>query len=320
MDLRQLRYFTVLAAHQNFARAAEVLRIAQPALSRQIKLLEEELGIQLFDRHPRGATLTAEAVLLLERSTFILRYAEQMKSDMTALKGSPGGPVALGLSPGLAGLLTAPLMQRLLRFSPGIRLRVVEDFSPALNDLLVRGGVDLAILNGAGPIADVEATRVLSDAICLIVPFDDPGITGTDVELRRLHEVPLILTGVAKSGIRRQLELAAGSENVTIHCAVEVTSIGVAKTLIGAGVGWTVHYAAAVKDEIAGGTLRAVPIRGLRLERSVAFPMGRPRSNAVRLLSQQLIGLMREMVFTGEWPHAELAESHQSPALETGDG
>ena len=319
MDLRQLRYFTVLAAHQNFARAAEVLRIAQPALSRQIRLLEEEFGLRLFDRHPRGATMTAEAALLLERSTFILRYAEQMKSDMTALRTSPGGPVALGLSPGLAGLLTAPLMARLLRSSPGLRLRVVEDFSPALNDLLVRGGVDLAILNGPGPIADVEATRVLSDALCLILPFDDPNITGADIELRHLHELPLILTGIAKSGIRRQLELAAGSADVTIRCIVEVTSISVAKTLINAGVGWTVHYAAAVKDEIAGGTLRAVPIRGLRLERSVAVPLGRPRSNAVQLLYQQLIGLMREMVLTGEWPHAELAESQLRPAFEGGD-
>ena len=111
------------------------------------------------------------------------------------------------------------------------------------------------------------------------------------------------------------MELAAGLANVTISCAVEVTSIGVAKTLIGAGMGWTVHYAAAVKDEIAGGTLRAVPIRGLRLGRSVAFPLGRPRSNAVRLLSKLLIGLMREMVLSGEWPHAELAE-RSSPTLE----
>ena len=314
MDLRQLRYFTVLAAHQNFARAAEVLRIAQPALSRQIRLLEEEFGIQLFDRHPRGATLTAEAVLLLERSTFILRYAEQMKSDMSALKESPSGPVALGLSPGLAGLLTAPLVQRLSKSSPGITLRVVEEFSPALNDLLVRGGVDVAILNGAGPVSEVEATQVMSDALCLILPFGDPGITTADVELQRLHDVPLILTGIAKSGIRRQLELAAGSANVTIRCAVEVTSINVAKRLIGDGVGWTVHYAAAVKDEIADGMLRAVPIRGLRLERSVALALGRPRSNAVRVLSELLIGLMRDMVLTGEWPYAELAELHLPPS------
>ena len=312
MDLKQLRCFTMVAAYQNFARAAEVLHIAQPALSRQIRLLEDELGIQLFDRHARGATLTAEGVLLLERSTFILRCADQMKSDMAALKAFPRGPVALGMSPGLASLLTAPLVRRLERW-PDIQLRVVEDLSPALDDLLARGGVDLAVLNGTGWAAEGEASRVITDALCLIVPFDEPGMTAAEVDLRQLHEVPLILTGVARSGIRRQLELAAGLAHVTIRCSVEVTSIAVAKTLIAAGVGWTVYYAGAIKDEIAGRTLRAIPIRGLRLGRFVAFPPARPTSNAVRLVCGLLVDVMRDMVLSGEWPHATVAETGPPP-------
>src|ERR1700721_4036985 len=115
VDLRQVRYFVALATQQNFNRAAEVLHIAPPALSRQIKLLEDELDVVLFERHPRGATPTPEAIQLLDRANFLLRYAEQLKFDMQRLRSAPKGPVALGLSPGLAPILVAPLFDR---FSP----------------------------------------------------------------------------------------------------------------------------------------------------------------------------------------------------------
>lgn len=84
MDLRQLRYFTVLAAHQHFGRAAAVLHIAQPALSRQVQLLEAELGVKLVERHSRGASLTREGELLLDRATFLLRYADQIREAFEA--------------------------------------------------------------------------------------------------------------------------------------------------------------------------------------------------------------------------------------------
>src|SRR5690606_37861770 len=128
VDLRQLRYFSVLAAHRHFGTAARHLFIAQPALSRQIRALEEELGATLFERHARGATPTQNALMLLERANFILRYAEQMKTDMQALHMQPEGQVTLGLSPGLAAFLTAPLAIALKRDYPGVRLKVVEVF------------------------------------------------------------------------------------------------------------------------------------------------------------------------------------------------
>jgi LysR family nitrogen assimilation transcriptional regulator len=91
MDLRQLRYFKVLAAHQHFGRAATVLHIAQPALSRQIQLLERELGVRLVERHSRGASMTPEGALLLERAVFLLRYCDQIKGDIIDLQGTPRG-------------------------------------------------------------------------------------------------------------------------------------------------------------------------------------------------------------------------------------
>lgn len=132
MDLRQLRYFVALATQQHYGRAAGVLHVTQPALSRQIQLLEEELGVRLFERHARGAAPTEEARLLLERAVFLLRYAEQMKTDLLARQREPRGPVAVGLSPGLAQQLTVLLTKAVLKRFPEVRLRIIEGFAPSL--------------------------------------------------------------------------------------------------------------------------------------------------------------------------------------------
>jgi LysR family nitrogen assimilation transcriptional regulator len=304
MDLRQLRYFQVLAAQENFGRAAEILRIAQPALSRQIRLLEEELGVTLFERHARGANLTADASMLLERVTFLLRYAEQTKLDLASSSAIPRGPVALGLPPGVSPLLVGALLRRLRERYPEIYLKIIE--TARTHDRLTHGLVDLAIVNGPISSPDLEAIPLYSDAICAIVPFDETRIGGQRVDLRLLDGVPLILTGVQKSGIRLELETAAARANVTLCPVVEVESVAVAKLLIRDGVGWTVHFAAAVQDEVDAHLLRAVPIIGLRLHRYVAWAVGRPRSRAVRALAELLRELVRESVGAGIWPNTEL--------------
>ena len=305
MDLRQLRYFQVLATQENFGRAAEILRIAQPALSRQIRLLEEELGVTLFERHARGANLTADASMLLERVTFLLRYAEQTKLDLASSSAIPRGPVALGLPPGVSPLLVGALLRRLRERYPEIYLKIIE--TARTHDRLTHGLVDLAIVNGPISSPDLEAIPLYSDAICAIVPFDETRIGGQRVDLRLLDGVPLILTGVQKSGIRLELETAAARANVTLCPVVEVESVAVAKLLIRDGVGWTVHFAAAVQDEVDAHLLRAVPIIGLRLHRYVAWAVGRPRSRAVRALAELLRELVRESVGAGIWPNTELA-------------
>ena len=176
MDLRQLRYFVALATQQNFNRAAEVLHIAQPALSRQIKLLEDELDVVLFERHPRGATPTQEAIQLLDRAHFLLRYAEQLKFDMQSLHSAPKGPVALGLSPGLASILVGPLFERISRDFADIHLKIEEGFAPALHDQLIHGVVDLAILNGSAYLANIESSPYYRSRCAQLLVIPTPGL------------------------------------------------------------------------------------------------------------------------------------------------
>jgi LysR family transcriptional regulator, nitrogen assimilation regulatory protein len=232
VDLRQLRYFVALATQQNFNRAAEVLHIAQPALSRQIKLLEDELDVVLFERHPRGATPTQEAIQLLDRANFLLRYAEQLKFDMQSLHSAPKGPVALGLSPGLASILVGPLFERISRDFADIHLKIEEGFAPALHDQLMHGVVDLAILNGSAYLANIESTPLLSESLCAIARHSDPRLGDLPIDIDDLANIPLILTGIPKAGVRLELESAAARAGVRLNPVIEVETITVARTLV----------------------------------------------------------------------------------------
>ncbi len=311
MDLRQLRYFATLATQQHFGRAADILHIAQPALSRQIRLLEEELGAQLFERHAKGATPTKEALQLLERATFILRYLDQTKLDLMARHATPSGLVTVGLSPGLAALLSAPLAHALKQRYPAIRLKIVERFAPSLYAILMDGTVDLAILSNPIPPLNMKLLPLLSEKICAIGPFGDPRLQRGTLGIRQLDGIPLILTGVSKSGIRLELEAAAARANIVLDEVIEVESLEVARRLVIEGIGWTVHFAAPIQEELEKKSLAAVPITGLRLSRVIARAVERPPSRATEVLMALLHEVAVDMVKSGKWPHSTLAAAGQ---------
>lgn len=310
MDLRQLRYFTVLAAHRHFGRAAAVLHIAQPALSRQIQLLESELEVRLVERHSRGASLTSEGELLLDRATFLLRYTDQIKVDIMDMHAMPRGPVALGLPPALASVLVPPLAQLLRQRYPEVRLRVIESFSPALCDGLEQGAVDLAVLSG--PIAArplIQAELLLTERLCVIARADDPHLPEGSVTVPQLQGVPLVAAGLQHSGVRLALERAMAAANVELTSVIEVGSATLAAELVQEGFGWTVHFASAVRREIAANQLRATPIEGITLERHLAHAVTRPPSIATVSLMSVICETAQSLIRGGQWPMADMGGS-----------
>jgi LysR family nitrogen assimilation transcriptional regulator len=307
MDLRQLRYFVALATQQHYGKAAGVLHVTQPALSRQIRLLEEELGVRLFERHARGATPTDEAQLLLERALFLLRYAEQIKSDLLALQREPRGPVAIGLTPGLAQQLTVSLTKEVLAQFPQVRLRFVEGFAPSIQALLTQGEVDIALLVEPVERSSVSAVPLMKEQICLIGRPDDPRLQKNRVRMRDLAGVPFVMTGRIKSGVRLELEAAAARAKIELDQVVEVETAEVARRLVLDGIGLTAHFAAAVEEDIAAGRLRAVPIDGLFLHRVLARAADRPASRATEGVMAVLRSMVERRVREGRWPHAHLA-------------
>lgn len=132
MDLRQLEYFVRVAELGSFSRAALALDVAQPALSRQVRLLEVELRQNLLTRHGRGAMPTEAGQVLLEHARGILHQIEHARDELARLRGGLAGRVTLGLPPSVARALAVPLVQAFGRQLPEAQLSITEALSASM--------------------------------------------------------------------------------------------------------------------------------------------------------------------------------------------
>lgn len=168
VDLRQLDYFVHVAELGSFTRAAGLLRIAQPALSRQVRSLEVELRQNLFERNGRGVTLTDAGRLLLAHGRGILQQVERARQDLEEQRGGAAGRLALGLPPSLSRSATTGLVEAFRERFPKATLTVVEGLSTYMLEWLVQGRIDLAAVYNATPAAAIELQPVLQEALYLV--------------------------------------------------------------------------------------------------------------------------------------------------------
>lgn len=145
MELRHIRYFVTVADAAGFSKAATRINISQPALSRQIRDLESELGVRLFDRIGRRVRLTPEGEDLLKRSRDLLGDAQALGERARTLKGGHIGVLRVGATPQTLESLLAGVLVRFRRTHPGIEIRLTEDGGPRLLSQLERGELDLAV-------------------------------------------------------------------------------------------------------------------------------------------------------------------------------
>ena len=151
MDLRQLEYFVRVAELGSFTRAAVALGVAQPALSRQVRLLEVELRQNLLVRNGRGALPTEAGKLLLEHGRGILHQVERAREELGRIRGALAGRVAIGLPPSVAKVLAVPLIRECRKRMPEATLSISESLSLGMQESLVSGRLDIALLYNAAP-------------------------------------------------------------------------------------------------------------------------------------------------------------------------
>jgi LysR family nitrogen assimilation transcriptional regulator len=312
MDIRHLKYFVTVAAHENFSKAAQQLRIAQPALSRRIRMLEEELGVRLFERHLRGATLTPEGRALRERAQYLLRSFEQIEIDIRAERAPISGPVVVGMTPNFGMMVGAQLAREVRDRYPGVRLNLVEAYSPELRDRLLSGSVDIAVLSGSAPApaGSFAVEPLFEDRLCLVGRAGDPLLKKGEIAVRQLRGLPLILTGMSSAGIRNEIETLAARRRVPLDVQFEVGSIALATQMIRLDMGYTVYVASGVAHDA---TLAALPITGLWLQRSLAWPVNRPLSRAAGVVLPLVRERLLAAVTSGAWKGARLLRRKAMP-------
>jgi LysR family nitrogen assimilation transcriptional regulator len=275
VNLRQLEYFVHVAELGSFSKAALVLDIAQPALSRQVRSLETDLRETLLLRNGRGVVLTEAGQRLYEHGVAILQSVAQARSDMGASRNEPVGRITIGLPPSVGRQLTMPLIDGFQRRMPQARLAIVEGLSTHITEWITTGRVDIGLLYNPEAQPALELTPVLEEALCLVSPADRRAAGGRTASsvlpLPALPGLPLILPERGHA-IRRLLETQAVLNGLKLDVAWEVSSIAAIIDLVCAGYGHAVLHASAV---LASG----------RSDQLLVRPLVEPRLNSVLCLA-----------------------------------
>ncbi|MCW5611330.1 MAG: LysR family transcriptional regulator [Rubrivivax sp.] len=226
MDLRQLATFVHVAELGSFTRAARVLQVAQPALSRQVRALEIELRQNLFARTGRGVTLTEAGQRLLAHGRGILQQVERAQQDLEDHRGAPVGHVALGLPPSVSRLVTAPLVEGFRERFPKATLTVVEGLSAYVLEWLALGRVDLAVVYQAPPDPAIELQPVAHEFLHLVGrrPGRRAPPIGPPVTLAELTTLDLVIPSRPHS-LRMLLETALATAGLKPRIAAEIESV-----------------------------------------------------------------------------------------------
>ncbi|MBB5696550.1 LysR family nitrogen assimilation transcriptional regulator [Roseomonas pecuniae] len=292
--------------------------MAQPALSRQVAKLEAELGVQLLERHARGVALTAEGEVLLSRAEAVLAEAGALLDEARSQWKEPQGTVTLGFSPSVAELFGGRLAALSLRRYPHVRLRITTAASPVLESWIHEGRVEVAILNGPTDPSRFLLTPLLEEPVCIIGLRADPRLATDRIDLAALGRLPLVVTGPPDGPMQRMLMAAQAQTGQVLSPLAQVDTAVVGRQLVLAGVGPMVEVAAVVRAEVASGTLQAVPIGDLRVQRFLARARGRAGSDAVSRVAGLMRDCVAEMIADGSWPGARAldrggaVEEHQS--------
>lgn len=315
MELSQLRTVMLVAELGSLSRAADRLCTAQPALSRHVRLLEQELGVSLFDRHGRGMVLTEHGRAVLEHVTRIMHEVDDIKSSVVDQRGSLSGSVSIGLVPTVSEIMALPLITALRRAHPNATFRIVSAYSLYLLEWMHGGDLDVAVLYDPKALRSLKSEPFVEEDLYVVGPSDAGLDHLTPLRLADLANRPLVLPGMTHS-LRHIAESAAEEAKIKLDILVEADSYSVLKQLVLNGVGWTILPLGAVVADIACARLSAAPLVDPAPRRmlELSFPTDRPISRLASAVRRALITTASDLVKRGVWPGKMLVHPARAAA------
>lgn len=302
--MRQLRSFVQIVELGSITAAAERLQIAQPALSRQVQALEEELGVRLLRRHGRGVIPTEEGQTLSDRARKVLDDVELMVQDVIARDHRLRGTITLGVPPTVAEVLATPLVAETLRLYPEVKLRITTGFSGHVQDWLQRGTIDIGVTYQGAKIPLVKVQPLLMEQLFLIEP---PGSQTGPISLHEALTRTLILPS-PDHGLRKLIDQAAAQNENPLNIALEIDILPTLLAFVERGAGSTILPLVSAFPLMQAGRLVARPIEAPGLGRMLVIwtSLNRQPSRLMGPFIQMLNDTVRKLVTSGAWPGTTL--------------
>jgi len=315
MDLKRLNYFTNIAELGSISEAAERVCISQPSLSRQMRLLEDELGVKLLYRHRRGVNLTAEGAELFARIREPLEQIDRALRDLRSRGDYRQVNLTIGLPPTVAYILAAPLTRRIASGHPGISLRIMEAYAGGLATAIGRGEVDMALLYGPstewasmewGPLVEhLDVDNLLIEDLVLVGPADSDLDPLRPITTDKMSELSLILPSHQNrpSGLRQLIQCLEMIRGRRLPHQLESNSLQLTKEYLESGLGYTLLPYSAISREIEGKRLTWTPIEDYEIQRILVLasnPISVP-TESVERVKKEIMEEIAEQVEAGKW-------------------
>ncbi|MEP6906928.1 MAG: LysR substrate-binding domain-containing protein [Pseudoxanthomonas sp.] len=298
MDLKQIEYFIRVAELGSFTRASIALDIAQPALSRQIRLLELELGQSLLLRNGRGVTTTEAGKVMLEQGRGVLHQVDRAREELGRVRGTLAGRVALGLPPSLSKLLTVSLVDAFSVRLPQASLSITEGLSATMQESLISGRLDIALLYNAAPTPEIDSVLLREEELFLVAPRQGKGAP-KPISLRELAGLPLVIPS-RPNAMRMLVEAELANLDLHPQITLEIDSVAAILDLVASGRGNAVLPMNAVGTSGMAEHFTAHPIVKPRLRSKLSLAVSAQRPTT--LTQQSMLELIREMIGANATP------------------
>lgn len=302
MDLKQLEYFVRVAELGSFTRASAVLDIAQPALSRQVRMLEVEFRLNLLTRNGRGVTPTEAGRLLLEHGRGILHQVARTREELGRVHGALAGRVSVGLPPSVAKALTVPLTREFRKRLPNAALSVSEGLSIYMQESLLTGRLDIALLYNPTQSPELDVALLMEEELFLIVHRNQKAGTkevGATRTLAQVAKLPLVIPS-RPNAIRMLVETQMAEIGCRPNIALEIDGIAAVLDLVADGAGHAIlpRHSLRTSDQPRAFVIHPIVQPSLRSKLSIATAANRPST----LTQQAMVKLVRDVaasVFEG---------------------
>ncbi|MFJ3780088.1 LysR family transcriptional regulator [Streptomyces sp. NPDC090075] len=317
MDIKQLKAIVTVAEVGSVTRAAELLHLVQPAVTRQIRTLEQELGIDLFERTGQGMRLTEAGATMVDRARRALTELERARAEVQPTPGKVAGIVTVGLLESISDLLAETLVTAIARDHPGVELRLMTAYSGHLQQWLDQGDVDLTLLYDLNSTPSLHALPLARERLWVVAPASAGLRNDRPVPFREAASHPLVMP-TQGHGLRSLIDAAAVRAGSSMDIVVQTNSMRVQKQLVLAGHGWTVLPGVGIAEDVVHGTLSAAPLSEPDVWRSIALvtPRAGRTPAAVKVVAGELIQQVNSAVAQGRWPSAQLPVAEARAGLE----
>lgn len=292
MELKQVLYFVRVAEQRSFSRAAELLDVSQPSLSRQVQALERTLGHHLLLRNGRGVEPTEAGTRFLAHARALLELAERAREDLVGLNDQPTGKVVLGLPPRIA-LAVTPAVVRLFRERfPQASIAVAEGLSAQMREALLTGRVELALLYDPPPSPQlVYESLYREDLVLVAAPALDPELSAR-VAVADLGGFPLIVPSLPNA-IRTLVERVCRKHGVRLNVTTEVDAVHTILELAMQGQGYAILPRSAVTEFEREGRLSSAHVVSPSIRNDLV--LATHRSRAGTRLAEGTADLLRDL-------------------------